>query len=102
MNDLHKAKTPLLVVAMDAPIMAVLRRWPNTAHAVTMESIIEGWNRGTFTSACGLRSLRIVGPDGYAARWPPRIRGCPYERCYDCWVTTGKRLPRTRWVGNGG
>jgi len=102
MSDLVKAEASLIAVALDAPIMAVLRRWPKTTHAVTFEAIIEGWWRGTFTSACGIRSLRLVGHDGLAARWPPKVKHCPYVRCRECWVATGKRRPRTRWVSNKG
>ncbi len=89
----------LLSAALDAPLLAVLKRWPNTTHAITMESVIDGWDRGTFTSACGMKTLRLVGNgNGAAVCWPPRIKGCPMERCRECWVATGKKRPRSHWT----
>lgn len=93
----------LVGVMLDAPIMGVLVRWPHRLHAVDMEAVCDGWDRGTFRSVCGFRGLKLVGadtePDPIAAPWPPRLRGLPdgYERCRTCWEGTGKMRPRIQW-----
>jgi hypothetical protein len=90
----------LFGLAFDAPLIGVLQRWPNTIHAVDMESVIDGvMGSGTFTSACGVRRLRLWGSNGVAALWPPRLKGMPaqFSRCRDCWVATGRMRPRVNW-----
>lgn len=94
----------LIGVALDAPVMGVSKRWPNTVHAVEMGEVIAGWDRGTFVSACGKRGLRFWGHEVQgtlvAAPFPPRVKGMPEDltRCRECWVATGKKAPRTQWV----
>lgn len=94
----------LLGLMFDAPLVGLLKRWPDTLHAVEMKAVIDGaLGRGTFRSACGRRGLRLLGQDldgSYlAARWPPRLRGMPkkIERCRECWLETGRMRPRTEW-----
>ena len=118
MNDLRERmqKWPLqtaaahapymLGMAFDAPLIGLLKRWPNKLHAVPMESVIDASLSGrAYESACGMRGLRLLGKevDGQqiAARWPPRLRGLPddLERCRECWDATGKMRPRTEWGG---
>lgn len=95
--------TTLIGAALDAPLMAVLRRWPNRLHAVDMEHVVKGWDRGSYLSACGLQGVRLVGVDvdevTVVAPWPPRLRGLPAGRvrCRDCWEVTGRMRPRTEW-----
>ena len=95
---------PLLDAAFMAPLIAVSMRWPRTYHAITMESIVEGWDRATFTAACGESGLRIVGykrgddEPGIPVPWPPRAKGSPLPRCRECWVSTGKKRPRSTWT----
>jgi hypothetical protein len=94
----------LFGAALDAPLMAVRKRWPNTIHAIDLQHVVGGWDRGTFWSACGLRGLRLVGTHYdealIAAPWPPRLRGLPEdtERCRECWELTGKRRPRSTYT----
>lgn len=93
----------LIAAAFDAPLMAVLRRWPNRLHAIEMEEVIGGWDRFSFQSACGLRGLRIVGYERegqmLAVPWPPRLAGMPAGRirCFACWSATGRMRPRSEW-----
>jgi hypothetical protein len=94
----------LIAVALDAPVIGISQRWPNTIHAISMGEVVSGWERGTFVSACGRRSLRLwpheVDGTLIAAPFPPRIKGLPdrLARCRDCWLLTGKKAPRTQWV----
>jgi hypothetical protein len=94
------AMVTLIGAALDAPLMAVRQRWPNSLHAVDLKHVIEGWERGTFHSVCGLKGLRLVPAtvDGFriAAAWPPRLRGLPdhLERCRTCWIESGRMRPR--------
>ena len=94
----------LLSAVINAPLMGVLRRWPHRLHAVDMEGVVDGWERGFFRSACGLRGLKICGATmeedhGLAAPWPPRLRGLPegFVRCRVCWEATGKKRPRCQY-----
>lgn len=93
----------LLTAALTAPLMGALRRWPKRLHAVNIDQVVQGWERGTFHSVCGLRGLKLVGTEieqeTYAAPWPPRLKGLPsgYVRCQDCYISTGKMRPRTEF-----
>jgi hypothetical protein len=91
----------LLGAAMDAPLIAFSRRWPDTLHAVTMEQVVKGWKQGTFVSACGRSGLRLMAlnrEQQMAALWPPAVRGLAPDliRCRECWEWTGRMRPRTR------
>lgn len=93
----------LIGMALDAPLIAVSKRWPNRLHAVTLDGVVAGASRGTFESACGVRRLRLygiaVGDRTVAALWPPRVKGMPdgRTRCQECWELTGRKRPRTEW-----
>lgn len=93
----------LIGATFNAPLMAILKRWPHTLHAVDMEHVVNGWERGTFQSICGLRGLRVVGTEvegvSIAVPWPPALKSLPpgTERCRDCWVESGRMRPRVRW-----
>ena len=97
----------LLTAAFNAPLVGVLRRWPHRLHAVTMEAVVDGWKRGSFKSACGLRGMAFCaatfeespGSDPTAAPWPPRLQGMPegFIRCRVCWEATGKKRPRCQY-----
>jgi hypothetical protein len=95
----------LIAVMFDAPVIGVLRRWPNRVHAIEMEAVAAGWERGTFKSACGVTGLRFWGLEVEnvlcAAPFPPRVKGMPdgLVRCRECWVLTGKKRPRVEWRG---
>ena len=94
----------LISACFAAPLMAVRRRWPDVLHAVDMEHVIDGWERGSYVSACGLNGLRLVGMNAggetVAACWPPRLKGMPerMERCRTCWLETGRMRPRVDFV----
>lgn len=95
----------LLDVLFAAPIIAVSKRWPRVVHAVEVEALVEGWNRGTFVSACGVSGLRLMGAaldDGsdFVGLFPPRLKGMPDEmsRCRTCWEATGRKRPRCSWT----
>ncbi|HEY7822151.1 MAG TPA: hypothetical protein VIG24_04935 [Acidimicrobiia bacterium] len=102
--------TSLIGAALDAPLMSVLARWPDRVHAVEMKQVVEGWDRGTFTTVCGISGTRLIGvtviePEGsatIAACWPPRVRGdgampSHRERCRECFEKTGRMRPRTEY-----
>ena len=101
--DTPMTNISLIGLMLDAPLLGVLRRWPDRLHAVDMQAIAEGWDRGTFHAACGARSLRLVGArwndERVAALWPPRIRSLPPHRvrCRTCWEATGRMRPRVDW-----
>jgi hypothetical protein len=95
----------LFGLLLDAPLMGVLQRWPNTLHAVTKNAVAESAFRGSmYESACGKRGLRLVDVgDGMAAVWPPSTRGLPEHltRCEACWEATGRKRPRIRFRVRG-
>lgn len=96
----------LFGLALDAPLMGVLKRWPDKLHAITQKAVIHGslYGRGKYESACGLKGLRLVGGaaegEVIAAPWPPRLKGLPKEktRCQDCYEATGRLRPRCNWA----
>ena len=96
--------TSLLGAALDAPLIGIRKRWPATIHAIEMGQVVDGWERGTFTSACGVSGLRLEGVNmeqqTIAVRFPPRLQGMPSDRdrCRPCWVATGRKRPRVEWV----
>lgn len=96
----------LLDLMFGAPLMAVLKRWPNCVHAVEMGAIVEGFERGTFKTVCGRPGARLVASNSgdrlVAALWPPRVRGAGAmpahrTRCQTCHEQTGRMRPRTDW-----
>lgn len=95
----------LFGLAFDAPLIGVLQRWSNRLHAITMEAVIDDGlsRRHTFTSACGISKLRLLGRtiEGtqIAALWPPSTRDMPEDlsRCVECHELTGRKRPRTKW-----
>jgi hypothetical protein len=96
----------LFAAALAAPLIGVRKRWPDIHHAIDLDAVCEGWDRGTYRSACGLTGLRMVGayPQGYegvhAVQWPPRVSAMPdgVQRCRECWVATGKARPVSAWT----
>lgn len=94
----------LLRVALDAPLIGLLRRWPDTFHGVDQGALIAGWERATFTAACGINHVRLYGgvtPDKPSTyMWPPRLKGLPdhHHRCHRCWTELGKMRPRTTFT----
>lgn len=97
----------LIAAALNAPLIGVLPRWRHRLHAVTMEGVVDGWEKGSFVSACGIKGMKFFpatfeeNPEGdrLAAPWPPRIKGLPegFIRCRTCWVATGKKPPRCHY-----
>lgn len=89
-----------LSLAFNAPLVAVSKRWPNTLHAAGMESIIEGWARGTVAAACGKGGLRLLSSrSDTLVPWPPRVSTLPIrmERCRDCYRTAGVTKVRSEY-----
>lgn len=96
----------LIVAALSAPLLAVDRR-RETAHAVTMESLVKDWatnhekRRVTFKAACGER-VRLYGTYGGPGLWPPRVKGAPFARCRTCFDATPEKRPRCEFVARSG
>ena len=95
------AKAPLLGILLDAPLIATSARWPRELHAVDIPELLDRYAKGlTVTAACGATGLRVVGQDGYAVLWPPRVKGLASKvRCGDCWERTGRKRPRATFRG---
>jgi hypothetical protein len=92
---------PLFVAALCAPLIATHPNNPTVLHAATMDAVIEGWDKGTVTSACGQTGLKLptYTADNLVIPWPPRIRSLPEgtTRCRQCQQATGSGRPRSSW-----
>ena len=85
----------LIQAMIHAPLIGVSVRWPKTFHAIEAKTMIRPWIDGkSYTAACGKTGLWIVqeGP----VPWPPPHRMNTHERCWPCWIATGKPRIRAR------
>lgn len=92
----------LLTLALNAPLIGVRKRWPQTLHAIDMDGLpIATWPKGKATSVCGVTGLRVVESRQGAALWPPRVSTLPdgTVRCRDCFEGTRPKRPRSNFVG---
>ena len=94
--------TSLIACAMNAPLIGVSKRWPNTLHAIDMDGLpIAKWPDGTATSVCGKTRLRLLGGrEGLPIAWPPRVSSLPdgTTRCRDCYVDSPVKKVRSEFV----
>lgn len=97
--------TLFLSALINAPLVAIQPNTPDAQlHAVTMEGIgavIDEWAAGgTLVTACGITGVKLVPIRGTAdpVPWPPQDRGAPIRRCHACWVATGKKRPRSKFM----
>lgn len=91
----------LLDACLLAPLTAMSKRWPGTFHAAEIATIIDAWPNGTVTASCGATRLRLVqGHNQMPGLWPPAAGSMlpGWTRCQACWVATGKKRPRSKWV----
>lgn len=90
----------LITAAFMAPLVGKIPDDP-LLHAVTMEEIIKNWaDSESVAGACGEPGLKVLTFDDQILRWPVQARGLPsgYVRCRNCWVVTGQKRPRTKWI----
>ena len=92
--------TSLIALMLDAPLIGVRKRWPETLHAIAMDGFpVATWPKGKATSACGLSGLRVAVDESGAVPWPPRVSTLPEGtvRCRECHEATGRKRPRSEF-----
>jgi len=90
----------LITAMFAAPLIGCDPDTPDVLHAVTMEGLTAAWvpvdgNDPWFSAPCGAVRLKLVGSDGSAVSWPPRVSSLvgSMVRCRDCQRLTGSKRP---------
>lgn len=89
---------PMFSLYFCAPVIGILKRWPNTLHAVDLDGLTMDPD-GTAKSVCGLKGLRVVVSGTTIGLWPPAVKGlAPQVRCRACFDICKKKRPRSRFI----
>lgn len=92
---------PLFAAALHAPLVAVDPAARTVLHAATMDAVVNGWERGEVSAACGTVGLKLMDNGERASvPWPPRVSSLPEgtTRCLACHTATGRKRPRSAFV----